>query len=80
MLREAILVKDAGADIRGFNQLMVDIRAIINDDEALMPHVTPALRAYNLAQLHVVEHQGTEEVPAHSVSLLSRLRPMEDMS
>lgn len=32
-----------------------------------MPHVAPALRAYNLAQLHVVEHSTEAEVSAHTV-------------
>ncbi|WVQ69887.1 uncharacterized protein L199_008110 [Kwoniella botswanensis] len=52
------------------NDVINDIRAIINDDEALMPHVLPTLKAYNLAQLHVVDHAATEGVPAHS-SILS---------
>lgn len=33
-----------------------------------MPHVLPALRSYNLSQLHVVEHPELGEVPAHTVS------------
>ncbi|KAK6903129.1 F-actin capping [Kwoniella mangroviensis CBS 8886] len=52
------------------NDVINDIRAIINDDEALMPHVLPTLKAYNLAQLHVVDHVAAEGVPAHS-SILS---------
>ncbi|TYJ58149.1 hypothetical protein B9479_001245 [Cryptococcus floricola] len=52
------------------NDVINDIRAIIADDEALMPHVLPALRAYNLKQLHVVEHPEEEGSPAHT-SLLS---------
>ncbi|WVW82889.1 hypothetical protein I302_104902 [Kwoniella bestiolae CBS 10118] len=52
------------------NDVINDIRAIINDDTALMPHVLPTLRAYNLAQLHVVDHPAAEDIPAHS-SILS---------
>ncbi|WVF72007.1 hypothetical protein IAT40_006818 [Kwoniella sp. CBS 6097] len=52
------------------NDVINDIRAIISDDNALMTHVMPALRSYNLSQLHVVDHQASEGVPAHS-SLLS---------
>ncbi|WVQ71862.1 hypothetical protein IAR50_001404 [Cryptococcus sp. DSM 104548] len=52
------------------NDVINDIRAIIADDEALMPHVLPALKAYNLKQLHVVEHPAEEGSPAHT-SLLS---------
>ncbi|KAL7424186.1 F-actin-capping protein subunit alpha [Cryptotrichosporon argae] len=52
------------------NDVINDIRAIIGDDDALMPHVRPALRAYNLAQLHVVEHAAADGVDAH-VSVLS---------
>jgi hypothetical protein len=32
-----------------------------------MPHVLPSLRAYNLANLLVVEHPAAEGVPAHTV-------------
>lgn len=52
------------------NDVINDIRAIINDDQALMPHVRPALRSYNLSQLLVVEHPELGDVPAHT-SLLS---------
>ncbi|WWC60950.1 uncharacterized protein I303_103527 [Kwoniella dejecticola CBS 10117] len=52
------------------NDVINDIRAVINDDTALMPHVLPTLRAYNLTQLHVVDHPATDGVPAHS-SILS---------
>ncbi|OCF36612.1 F-actin capping [Kwoniella heveanensis CBS 569] len=52
------------------NDVINDIRAIISDDDALMTHVLPALRSYNLSQLHVIDHQASGEVPAHS-SLLS---------
>ncbi|WVQ78527.1 hypothetical protein IAT38_000613 [Cryptococcus sp. DSM 104549] len=52
------------------NDVINDIRAIVADDNALMPHVLPALRAYNLTQLHVVEHSEAEGIPSHS-SLLS---------
>ncbi|WRT67310.1 uncharacterized protein IL334_004279 [Kwoniella shivajii] len=52
------------------NDVINDIRAIINDDNALMPHVLPSLRAYNLSHLHVIEHSATEGSPAHS-SILS---------
>ncbi|OXC69177.1 hypothetical protein AYX13_02120 [Cryptococcus neoformans] len=52
------------------NDVINDIRAIINDDQALMPYVLPALRSYNLSQLHVVEHPELDEIPAHT-SLLS---------
>ncbi|KAK8869611.1 hypothetical protein IAR55_000178 [Kwoniella newhampshirensis] len=52
------------------NDVVNDIRSIIEDDNALMPHVIPALRDYNLAQLQVVDHQLSESTPAHS-SLLS---------
>ncbi|EAL22672.1 hypothetical protein CNBB1210 [Cryptococcus deneoformans B-3501A] len=53
------------------NDVINDIRTIINDDQALMPHVLPALRSYNLSQLHVIEHPELDEVPAHT-SLLSK--------
>ncbi|WOO81389.1 F-actin-capping protein subunit alpha [Vanrija pseudolonga] len=52
------------------NDIINDIRAIISDDEALMPHVRPALRDYNLKQLHAVEHAAEDGAAAH-VSLLS---------
>ncbi|KLT45134.1 subunits of heterodimeric actin filament capping protein Capz [Cutaneotrichosporon oleaginosum] len=52
------------------NDVVNDIRAVIGDDDALMPHAVPALRAYNLAQLQVVEHAASDGVEAHS-SLLS---------
>jgi hypothetical protein len=48
--------------------MMPDIRAIIGDDEALMPHVVPALRLYNLNQLHIIEHPSTDGSSAHIVS------------
>lgn len=35
-----------------------------------MPHAVPALRAYNLAQLQVVEHPAADGVQAHNVSSL----------
>lgn len=44
-----------------------DIRAIIHDDEALMPHAGEALKAYNLAQLTVVQHGAREGSGAHTV-------------
>lgn len=42
-----------------------------------MPHVLPALRSYNLSQLHVIEHPELDEVPAHTVSRIDmeNLRP-----
>jgi capping protein alpha len=43
-----------------------------------MPHVTPALRAYNLAQLHVVEHQTVDATPAHAVSVSGELSQTYD--
>lgn len=49
---------------------MLDIRSLIADDENLMRHVRPSLRAYNLAQLTAVEHPATEDVPAHTVGRL----------
>ncbi|WWC89744.1 uncharacterized protein L201_004669 [Kwoniella dendrophila CBS 6074] len=52
------------------NDVINDIRAVINDDNALMPHVLQTLRAYNLSQLHVVDHSASGDVPAHS-SILS---------
>ncbi|KAK4686398.1 hypothetical protein P7C73_g3722, partial [Tremellales sp. Uapishka_1] len=52
------------------NDVINDIRAVVGDDHALMPLVVPALRSYNLAQLHVVEHAAAEGVTAHT-SLLS---------
>ncbi|BEI81694.1 hypothetical protein CcaverHIS002_0208540 [Cutaneotrichosporon cavernicola] len=52
------------------NDVVNAIRTIIGDDDALMPHAVPALRAYNLAQLQVVNHPASEGVDAHS-SLLS---------
>ncbi|BEJ12395.1 hypothetical protein CspHIS471_0208550 [Cutaneotrichosporon sp. HIS471] len=52
------------------NDVVNAIRTIIGDDDALMPHAVPALRAYNLAQLQVVNHPADEGVDAHS-SLLS---------
>lgn len=38
------------------------IRAIVDDDSALMPWATGALRTYNLDQLHVVEHEDHKSV------------------
>ncbi|WVQ98917.1 hypothetical protein IAU59_006048 [Kwoniella sp. CBS 9459] len=52
------------------NDVINDIRSIIPDDNALMTHVLPALRSYNLTQLHVVDHPASDGIPAHS-SLLS---------
>lgn len=48
--------------------LIPDLRAIIGDDEALMRHVRPSLRTYNLTQLTAVEHKDGD-VPAHSVCI-----------
>ncbi|WWC69294.1 uncharacterized protein I206_103232 [Kwoniella pini CBS 10737] len=52
------------------NDVINDIRAVINDDNALMPYVLPTLREYNLSQLHVIDHPVSDGVPAHS-SILS---------
>nr|ODN94991.1 F-actin capping [Cryptococcus depauperatus CBS 7855] len=51
------------------NDVINDIRAIIDNDDALMPHVLPALRAYNLSQLHVVEHPENNNIPLHTARL-----------
>lgn len=45
-----------------------DIRAIIADDKSLTPHVAVALREYNVAQLHAVEHASSGDLPDHVVS------------
>jgi capping protein alpha len=58
---------------------MAAIRAIVGDDEALMTHAGPALRAYNLVQLTVVEHATKEGSPAHVVSLESSLESLSDV-
>ncbi|KAI9637904.1 putative F-actin capping [Dioszegia hungarica] len=52
------------------NDVINAIRAIVGDDDALMVHAGPALRAYNLVQLTVVEHPAREGAPAHT-SVLS---------
>ncbi|ORY28269.1 F-actin-capping protein subunit alpha [Naematelia encephala] len=52
------------------NDVINDIRAIIGNDEALMPYIRPALRTYILTQLTVVEHPASGDVPVHT-SLLS---------
>lgn len=38
-----------------------------------MPHVRPALRDYNLKQLHAVEHAAEDGAAAHVVSLPTRV-------
>ena len=37
-----------------------------------MPHRISSLRAYNLAQLQVVEHAAAKDAPAHTVSWQAR--------
>ncbi|GMK55098.1 hypothetical protein CspeluHIS016_0201540 [Cutaneotrichosporon spelunceum] len=51
------------------NDVVNAIRTVIGDDDALMPHAVPALRAYNLTQLQVVNHSSNDG-DAHS-SLIS---------
>lgn len=50
-----------------FSDVLNDIRAVIADDQALMPHVLPALRAYNVKQLQAVEHPAVDGQAAHVV-------------
>ena len=58
----------ASSETSSYTDLILDIRAIVNDDEALMPHVLPSIQSYNLNQSHSVEHPSEGDLAEHVVS------------